>query len=75
MKKKLYYVVDRQFEDIDGFAEATGYKDVQVYEVLNGEIEKFCYLDLSNEDNTEEAINDYLNDNGFGDDEFELIQL
>lgn len=73
MKKKLYFTVEKE---IDSTGESlTGNKTVTVYEIVNNEPDQFCSLDLSNEDNTQKKIQEYLDDNGYGDDEFELIQL
>lgn len=72
MKKKLYYTVEKEIED-DQFL--TGNKEVMVYEIVNNEPKRFFSLDLSNEDDTQEEIQDYLDDNGYGDDEFEFILL
>ncbi len=72
MKKKLYYTVEKEVE-ADDFL--TGLKNVTVYEIINNEPKKFFSLDLSLEDNSKDEIQDYLDDNGYGDDEFEFILL
>ena len=66
MKKKLYYVVEK---------ECTGFKTVTTYEIFSNELEKCFMLDLQNEDKTVEKIKEYLSDNGYGDNEFDLVQL
>jgi len=76
MKKKLYYVVEKETENVGGdFQEITGNKSVRVYEILAEEPTQFFSLDLSLNDNSEDEIQDWLDDNGYGDDEFELKQL
>ena len=65
MKKKLYYTIEKYDES----------KQVIVYDIINNEPKEFCSLDLLIEDNTKEEILNYLNDNGHGDEEFDLIQL
>jgi len=75
MKKKLYYTVEKELQDIDGIEETTGHKTITTYSVVNGEIEKQFDIECANDENSEEAINDYLIDNGMGDDEFDLIIL
>jgi hypothetical protein len=72
MKKKLYYTVEKEIED-DQFL--TGCKNVTVYEIINNEPKTFFILNLLNEENTKKEIQDYLDDNGYGDDEFEFILL
>lgn len=73
--KKLYYTVEKELQNIDGIEEATGNKTITAYSVVGGEIEKQFDVECLNEDNSEEAIQDYLDDNGMGDEEFKLILL
>jgi len=77
--KKLYYVVKKELQDIDGFEETTGHKTVSTYSAVikDGapEIEHQFDVELSNEDNSIEGISDYLIDNGMGDEKFEFIEL
>ena len=75
MKKKLYFTVEKELSDVDGIQETTGHKTVTVYEIENNEPKKFFDLDLTSEQNTKEEIGCYLEDNGYGDEEFELIWL
>ncbi len=73
MKKHLYYTVEKE---IDSTGESlTGNKEVTVYEIVNNEPKSFFSLDLSIEDNSKEEILAYLEDNGYGDDEYELTLL
>lgn len=76
MKKKLFYVVDLELQNADGeILETTGNKDVRVYDMVDNVPTKFCHLEIDITDNSEEAIQEYLDDNGHGDETFELIQL
>lgn len=75
MKKKLYYVVEKELQGNDGFEETTGNKTITVYEMVNNEPKKFTDIDAANDENSVEKIQEYLDDNGYGDDEFEFIQL
>lgn len=76
MKKKLYYTIVKETTDLgDGFQECTGNKTITVYEIENNEPKVFTILDKTLEDNSEEAIQEYLDDNGMGDDEFEFKLL
>ena len=75
MKRRLYYVVEKELQGQDGFEETTGNKLVTVYEVENNEVKKFFELDILNEDNSEESIREYLDDNGYEDEVFDLIRL
>lgn len=77
MKKKLFYVVTKGLtcSDNDFIEETTGWKDIQVYTIEDNEPKMFFPLELMNEDSTEEEIQNYLDDNGYGDDEYEFKQL
>jgi hypothetical protein len=76
MKKKLFYVVRLDLENIDGeIFETTGIKYVQVYDMVDNVPTKFCDLEIVIEDNSEEAIQEYLDDNGHGDEMFEFVEL
>lgn len=75
MQKKLYYIIKKELQSVDDFEETTGHKNVSVYEIINNEPKNFFSLDLMNDDNSEAAIQDYLDDNGFEDEDFTLIQL
>ena len=74
--KKLYYTVAKETNDIGGgFQEVTGNKEVSVYEIVDNVPTLFFTLDLELSQNSEEEIQEYLNDNGHGDESFELILL
>ncbi len=80
MKKKLFYVVEKELQDIDGIEETTGIKTISVYSIGHKAVEGFLMnkefdIECTNEENSEEAINDYLIDNGMSDEEYELKQL
>ena len=76
MKKKLFYVVDLELQHVDGeIEETTGWKGIRVYEIIDNVPTKFCDLEIDITDNSEEAIQEYLDDNGHGDETFEFIEL
>lgn len=76
MKKKLFYVVDLELQHVDGeIQETTGWKGIRVYEIIDNVPTKFCDLEIDITDNSEEAIQEYLDDNGHGDETFEFIEL
>jgi hypothetical protein len=75
MKKTLYYVVTPQLEDIDGILENNGMKNVTTYSIVNGKLEKQFDIECTIEDTSEDEIEEYLIDNGMGDDDFDFIQL
>ena len=73
MKKKLYFVVEKEIAS-DGESQ-TGNKNITVYEIVDNEPKIFTIIDAINEDNSKEMIQDYLNDNGFDDEDYVLKQL
>ena len=50
--KKIYYVVEKQLEDVDGFEETTGWKNVIGYHMENNEMVSVCDFDMKNSDTT-----------------------
>lgn len=75
MNKKLYYVVEKELTDIDGISETTGIKNIIIYDIVNDIPIKLGIVEADNDYNSETAIADYLSDNGYSDESFELIQL
>jgi len=80
MKTKLYYVIEKKTETYQEFDECTGWKDVTVYRIEDNEIKKVVIIEIENQDNSIEAIIDYLVENDPNEDEFtedlyEFIQL
>jgi hypothetical protein len=78
MKKKLYYVVEKELQGCDsndGIQETTGFKMITVYEIENNITSVLTTIDTEIKEDSQEMIQEYLDDNGMGDDEFEFIQL
>lgn len=74
--KIYYYVVDLELQHVDGeIQETTGNKTVRVYAIGHNIPLLICTLEIDITDNSEEAIQEYLDDNGHGDETFELIEL
>jgi hypothetical protein len=73
--KKLYYTVGKQLNQYGDVEETNGYKTITVYDVINNEIVKCFIFEVLNEENTVGSIELYLDDNGYGDEIFELILL
>ena len=70
--KKLYFTVYFEQSDNDTLS---GIKNIYVYEIVDNTPKEFTYIECSNEDNSEEEIGKWLNDNGYGDDEYHLTEL
>lgn len=76
MTRRLYYVIEKELQLIDTVEEATGFKTIRVYEIENDRPSNFCEInDVSIEDNSRKEIQDWLDDNGYGDETFDLINL
>ena len=71
MKRKLYYLTENYLDsDI-----LTGEKRITVYDIINNKPELFTEIECSYEDNSEDMIQDYLDDNGHSNEDIEVIQL
>jgi hypothetical protein len=68
--RTLYYTVTKQLENIAGFEETNGLKDVIVYTIEDNRMLILFELQMHNEDNSEEEILDIIED-----EEVELILL
>lgn len=76
MEKELYYVVEQEVtgDDLIGLF-ATGNKNVTVYEIVGGKPKSWFSLDIDSGENSEESIQEWLDDNGYGDETFNLNRL
>jgi hypothetical protein len=75
MKKHLWYVVDKEVRDFDGIEECTGNRTIWVYDMVDNKPVEFTTIECTNGDNSEEMIQEYLDDNGYGDERFEFHPL
>lgn len=75
MKRKLYYTVSFETSVINAIVETNGWKNIILYSIENNEPKKIGNFDIPNEQNTKDSVLDYLNDNGYGDEDIELILL
>lgn len=74
--EKLYYVVERLTENLDNeLDELTGWKNIRVYKIIKNQIKDFCTIDSIYENYSENEIQIWLDENGYEDIEFELIEL
>jgi hypothetical protein len=76
MEKNLYYVVEAEVTGnwANGF-HSTGNIEVTAYEIIDNKPKFFCSIDLIKGDDVEQEIQDWLDDNGYGDDVFSLHRL
>ena len=75
MERILYYVVEPQLDCIDGFRESNGWKTVTVYTIEENVPKQFFEIECGYSDNSLEKIQEYLDDNGYGDETFKMIPL
>lgn len=75
---RLYYIVQLQLETIDineELLETTGYKDITVYEIANDIPKIWFELEAHKSTSSEAEIQEWLDNNGFSEREYELINL
>lgn len=76
MKKKLYYSVTKETEVINEINECTGFKSIRMYGIQNNKLDCIGAIDdVHNSDISIDVIQEWLNDNGYGDDEFDFYIL
>jgi hypothetical protein len=76
MKKKLYYSVVKETEVVFDTDECTGFKSITMYGIENNELNTIGVInDIYNSDVSIDVIQEWLDDNGCCDDEFEFILL
>lgn len=78
MQKKIYFTVKKQLTSIgdnEGIEETNGWKDITVYDIVDGQPKIFAEIEARNEDSSIEEIQVYLDNNGYEDEDFEIIEL
>lgn len=76
--KQLYYTISYEVYDDSS---RNGIRLISVYEIINNKPKKFCQIEALSDDlgnnyyTNSEEIQNYLDDNGYGDDMFEFIAL
>lgn len=75
MAKQLYYVIEKELQNVGENEETNGWKTITIYEIIDNKLKLFEEIQSKNEDNSVTEIQNYLDENGFGDDDIELIQL
>lgn len=73
---KLYYVVEKQTQDIAGIEECTGWATVRSYTIEGYDVIKMLSeFDVKLEDSIEDELQFWLDNNGYEDNEYEMIEL
>jgi len=73
--KKLFYTVEKQTQDIDSIEECTGWKLICVYEIALDQPKLWCEIEVMNESSSEAEIQEWLDNNGYEDREYEFVLL
>lgn len=75
--KRFYYVVSKQLDNVDGFEETNGWKDISVYKAEGDRVSNILSLEIPNSDNSKESIMSSLEEEGIVNENetVELIQL
>ena len=73
--KTLYYTVEKQTLTIDTVEECTGWKTIQVYQIVLDRPKMRFKFEARNDDSSEEGIQTWLEDNGFENIEYEFVEL
>lgn len=73
--KTIYYTVDVEFHSHDFELGPTGLKMVNIYTVENGKVVKMADIECDLSDSSEDKIENYLDDNGFEEEDFEFVLL
>jgi hypothetical protein len=74
--KKYYYTVELEldyFNETDG--SLTGNKTVSVYVIKDDDMISVTDLELTNDCDSEDEIQNWLDDNGYGDDVVQFVRL
>lgn len=75
MATKLYYTVQKETQQDDSFEYCTGTKNIAVYEIVKDRPKLFFDVDVDNEDRCDESIDNWLEDNGFGNRLYDFVEL
>ncbi len=77
--KKIYYAVEKDLEEIDGkineYECVSGLKSIYLYQIDNNELQSIDNFETNIENISIDEIQNYLNDNGMGDEYFEFVLL
>ena len=58
--KTLFYVIEKELENIGGVEETTGYKDVRVYDIVGGVPKLVIDINIENSDSTLDELKTYV---------------
>ena len=73
--KSLYFTVEKQTNIYDGVEECSGWKTISVYEILLDRPKLWFEIEAKNEDSSKDEIQNWLDENGFGNREYEFVRL
>lgn len=74
--RNLWYFVEKQVSSYDwGGGELNGWKTIFVYEIVDNLPKLFTEIEAKLENYSENEIQVYLDENGYGDEEFNIESL
>ena len=73
--KILYYIIKKQTVKTGNVGVFTGWKSIQVYEIVNNVPKMFCDIEAMIDRSNENEIQVWLDQNGYEDKEFEFVPL
>jgi len=73
--REIYFVTERQVDDSCDDLSLNGNKTIRVYTIVEGKPKSFFSIEVGNDDDCIEEIQNYLNDNGYGDNLYKFIEL
>lgn len=75
MKKKIYYLTNIELLDVDGIKESTGHKTIDLFSIEKDSLGLIGTIHCLLKDNSFDKVNDFILDEGLGDESTELIPL
>ena len=84
IKKKLYYVNEQLLDSIGDYLSVSEYKNLRVYEIIDGEFKEFYNTEYSYDESCLEVLKEYLNEISynkeldeytFDENDYEFIEL
>lgn len=76
MEEKLYYTIEYGTQPSGGYCdELTGDKTITCYDIVDNIPKMIAEIESLNTKNSKEEIQFWLDNNGYEDKEFELVQL
>jgi hypothetical protein len=75
--KQLYYTITKETQMVGDVEECTGWKNITLYEIRDNQPKLLAEISAHGESpfSSEEEIQAWLDENGYGDEDFNFTQL